>query len=66
MKVSAIRCLKCGDTVWSRHRHDLRRCRCNACYIDGGRDYTRVGFTNPDEYEILELEIEDGNMDNGR
>lgn len=65
MKVSAIRCLKCGDTVWSRHRHDLRHCRCKACFIDGGRDYTRYGVSGS-EYEMLDIEVENGNMDNGR
>lgn len=43
MKVSAIVCLTCKYTVFSRARHDFRRCQCGECFIDGGRDYTKVG-----------------------
>jgi len=57
MKVSAIKCLECGDTVFSRARHDMRWCSCRSCYIDGGRDYCRMGG-DPDYVEVLELEVE--------
>lgn len=45
--VDAIICPKCSDTVWSRHRHDMRFCSCEYCFIDGGRSYTRVGYGHP-------------------
>jgi len=45
MKVSAVLCLQCHDLVWSRSRHDFRSCSCGECFIDGGRDYTRIGYT---------------------
>lgn len=44
MKVTGIECPKCKDQIWSRHRHDCRSCKCGYCYIDGGRDYLRVGY----------------------
>ena len=44
--VVAIECPVCADIVWSRHVHDFRPCQCNYCFIDGGRDYTRIGWGN--------------------
>jgi len=43
MKVSAIKCINCGDIIFSRARHDCRGCTCGAIFIDGGFDYVRVG-----------------------
>lgn len=58
--VSAIRCRSCGDVVWSRHRHDFRWCSCKECYIDGGRDYTRVGAKDLSAVEHGLLDTETG------
>ena len=44
LKITAIKCPKCGDIVFSRARHDCRGCTCGEVYIDGGFDYNRVGF----------------------
>lgn len=41
--VRGIRCPTCADVVWSRHCHDWRACKCGACFVDGGRNYLRVG-----------------------
>ena len=38
-----IKCLKCNDIIESKSVHDLQRCKCGACFIDGGGKYTRVG-----------------------
>lgn len=59
-KVDGIRCLDCGDVVWSRHRHDMVWCRCKKVAIDGGKAYTKVTFTDtPPEYvEVLLDEAE--------
>ena len=43
MKVNAIKCINCGDIIFSRARHDCRGCTCGEVYIDGGFDYTRIG-----------------------
>ena len=45
MKVIAIKCPKCGDTVFSRAVHDYRGCSCPddmGVAIDGGFSYTRI------------------------
>ena len=42
MKISAIQCKKCGDTIYSRAQHDFRYCSCRTIAIDGGFDYVRI------------------------
>ncbi len=39
----ALKCPKCKDLIYSIMRHDFRHCKCQTCFIDGGRDYTRQG-----------------------
>jgi hypothetical protein len=52
--VSAIKCNKCKDTIYSRARHDFRSCTCGAVAIDGGRDYTKVSGS---EFTSLDLDL---------
>jgi len=42
MKVNAIKCKLCGDTIFSRTVHDYRRCGCGSCAIDGGFNYCKI------------------------
>lgn len=44
VKVTAIRCRICRDIIYSRARHDFRKCSCGAVSIDGGFDYTHIGY----------------------
>lgn len=37
------RCLRCGDVIESKHRHDFVMCMCGAIFTDGGREYIRRG-----------------------
>ena len=39
--VNQIKCLECGDTPYSAHRHDFKYCKCGAVAVDGGMDYLR-------------------------
>ena len=59
MKVNAIICLKCGDTVYSRANHDCRWCSCRSCYIDGGQENPcyRIGG-NPGEIQGVHIEVD--------
>lgn len=57
MRVSAIKCLKCGDIKYSRHVHDCNWCSCRSCSIDGGRYYTSVNG-NTGTYEFLTVEVD--------
>lgn len=38
-----IKCLKCNNIIQSLSVHDYRKCKCGACSIDGGSEYTRIG-----------------------
>lgn len=38
-----IKCLQCGDVIESKSVHDLVTCKCESCYIDGGKDYLHFG-----------------------
>jgi len=36
-----VKCLKCGDVVFSAHRHDFKYCSCGNIGVDGGLEYIR-------------------------
>lgn len=57
MKVTALKCNNCGDTIYSRARHDFRWCSCKSCAIDGGQnDYIKT-TGNPGTYELIDIEV---------
>jgi hypothetical protein len=37
------KCLKCGDVIESKSRHDFVYCSCEEIFVDGGQDYFRAG-----------------------
>lgn len=46
--VYGVQCLNCGDTIFSRTKHDFRACSCfrdevdnKGCAIDGGFNYVK-------------------------
>jgi hypothetical protein len=47
---NSAKCLKCGDQVESRNRHDFRSCSCGSVSVDGGKEYLRR-CGNPEDYE---------------
>jgi len=57
MKVLAVKCKACGDTIYSRAHHDFHYCSCGNTFVDGGRDYLRYG-SDPTVGKPEELEIE--------
>lgn len=40
-----------GEVVVSRYRHDFRRSRDGSVFIDGGRDYTRYGWSDGADFD---------------
>jgi len=46
------KCRKCGEVVESKHRHDWVACKCEAIYVDGGKDYIRRGGKLEDIEEL--------------
>jgi len=59
---NAAKCLKCGDVIESKYRHDFKFCKCGAIAVDGGHEYLRrVGELDQilDLSETEDVEIED-------
>jgi len=56
---NSIRCLKCGEEIESRHRHDFRRCRCGAVAVDGGQTWLRRIGWREDWVDTSIVEIRD-------
>jgi len=44
LTVNMLVCGSCGWGVYSRARHDFRRCLCGAVHVDGGFDYFKCGY----------------------
>jgi len=42
MRVNCVKCLKCGNIIFSRAIHDFRSCTCESVSVDGGFDYMKV------------------------
>lgn len=40
---NAVICNKCGDSIYSAHRHDYVTCKCGNISVDGGQEYLRRG-----------------------
>ena len=51
-----IKCNLCGDIIESIYRYDFVNCKCGCCYVDGGTDYIRRGFTNSQD-DFTEMSI---------
>ena len=62
IKRNAIKCLRCGDIIESKHVHDFVTCSCGAISVDGGHEYLkRVIGPGVEGNDILDLsENEDG------
>ena len=58
---SVVKCLTCGKVMESKHRHDWVSCDCPRdsdtwMYIDGGKDYLRMGAGNASRWEVVDGE----------
>lgn len=47
---NSAKCLKCGEEIESKFRHDFRSCKCGALSVDGGKDYLRRVFSRKDDW----------------
>ena len=61
---NSIKCNKCGDIIWSAHRHDYKECSCGSVAVDGGTSYLRrTGEDYIDISIVMEQEIIDKCLD---
>lgn len=56
-KITAIKCPKCRDIIFSRARHDFRWYSCGEIAVDGGFDYLKISFKKEMPSQIT-LEVE--------
>lgn len=54
-----IKCRTCGDVIESVFTHDLKRCKCGAVEIDGGKEYLRRSAKSIDDFIELSTVIND-------
>lgn len=47
------KCLKCGEIIRSKHRHDYVTCKCGNLSVDGGSWYARRVFEKDNSYEDM-------------
>ena len=52
-----LHCLECDDRIFSNYRHDFRRCKCGAIFVDGGFDYFRYGTTKGKLFEQVRRRV---------
>ena len=58
MKICGRECLECGDTIYSRARHDFRRCTCEAVAVDGGFNYCKVSAKPGSRSKPVEVDVD--------
>lgn len=55
--VNKIQCKNCNDVIESISCHDFRYCRCQSCFVDGGKEYLRRGGDPSSYYELSEYSL---------
>lgn len=53
IKRNILKCLLCNSIIESFHVHDFKYCACKEAFIDGGREYVRLGANSFDNIEVL-------------
>lgn len=46
------KCLVCGEIIESTFRHHYVECSCGNLFIDGGKDYSRIGYRDGEDSYI--------------
>lgn len=53
---NSVQCLKCGEVIYSAHRHDFKYYKCSAVAVDGGNAYLKLSaadWSNMKELSIV-------------
>ena len=51
--INRAKCLLCNDIITSEHSHDYVTCQCGNLSIDGGNEYARRLYEQPNSYQDL-------------
>ena len=60
---NAAKCLKCGETIESKHRHDFVSCSCGNLFVDGGKEYLRRGYIDGSMVQELSVQLSEETND---
>ena len=60
--ITGIICPLCKSLIYSLSHHDFRYCKCEAVFIDGGREYTRVGHLPGLQVRWVDVEFRDNQV----
>lgn len=52
-----VKCLDCGDQIYSAHRHDYKKCKCGKVGVDGGLEYIRRTYSDDANFKDLSILI---------
>ena len=55
--VDGIKCLVCGDEIWSCKVHDSKHCRCRSVGVSGGQRHIMVTGLK-ENYKLVKIEVE--------
>jgi hypothetical protein len=55
---NSVICKKCGDVIYSRHRHDFVTCKCGNVAVDGGQEYLRRSYEQPESFIDISWELD--------
>lgn len=58
-----IQCNKCGQNIWSSHRHDFKWCSCGSVAVDGGMDYLKRSVKDDCSYTDLSISINEDTLE---
>ena len=53
------KCLRCGDIIRSKNRHDMARCSCKSLAVDGGSWMLRRAVESVDDFEEMSIPYDD-------
>lgn len=63
----AVHCLNCDTILYSINRHHYHGCGCEKeVTIDGGKDYTKIGYKEDSVYKIVTLDLLTGKIKNDK
>ena len=57
--LNSAKCLKCGEVLISKHRHDFVTCSCGGLSVDGGSWYAKRNFMKIEDFEELSVLFKD-------
>lgn len=55
--VDGIKCLVCGDEIWSCKVCDFKWCKCHSVGIEGGQRHIKVTGLK-ENYKLIKIEVE--------